>query len=92
MDRPGRFPGCGEQGHAYPNPVDKPRGELVPRPFTTVSNDPDPEEVQAVVDQLKAFGRASAPFQMTVDQACELLDAVLCAYTHRDDGTGISTP
>jgi hypothetical protein len=63
----------------------RPRGELVPCPFTTVSNDPNPEEVQEVVDQLKSFGKAALPFQMTVDQACELLDAV-CALTSIDDG------
>jgi hypothetical protein len=62
-----------------------PGGELVPRPFSTVSDQPDPPAVQRVVARLRAFGKASAPFQMSVDQACELLDAV-CSLVRIDDG------
>ena len=63
----------------------RPQGELVPRPFTTVSNDANPTEVQAVVDQLKALGKASTPFQMSVELACEILDEV-CSLIRIDDG------
>jgi hypothetical protein len=63
----------------------RPRGELVPRPFSTVTTDPDPAEVRAVVDQLKTFGKASVPFMMTVQQACDVLDDV-CSLIRIDDG------
>src|SRR5206468_2507089 len=63
----------------------RPGGELVPRPFTTVSSKPNPPEVQRVLDQLQAFGPASTPFRMTLAQACGLLDEVT-ALISIDDG------
>ena len=63
----------------------RPRGELVPRPFTTVSSRTDAPEVQAVVAQLRSLGTESMPIPLTVSQACNLLDAV-CSLIQIDDG------
>jgi hypothetical protein len=62
----------------------RPGGELVPRPFSTVSDQPNATGAQHAVAQLRGFGQPSVPFQMTVDQACELLDAI-CALIRIDD-------
>jgi hypothetical protein len=63
----------------------RPGGELVPRPFTTLSDQPDPPEVRGVLARLRDFGQPSSPFEMTVLQACELLDDV-CSLIRIDEG------
>lgn len=62
----------------------RPGGELVPRPFSTVSDEPNPPAFQKALDTLKGFGAASTPFEITVDQACRLLD-LACAMIRVDD-------
>jgi hypothetical protein len=82
----------GEVRHCSPDKIAlsrvqwlSPDGELVPRPFTTVSERPDSPEAQRVRQRLTAFGAASRPFEMTVDQACALLDDV-CSLIRVDEG------
>lgn len=62
-----------------------PDGELVPRPFTTRSDRPDAVEAVRVLERLRGLGPPSEPFQMTVDEACSLLDDV-CALIRIDEG------
>lgn len=63
----------------------RPGGELVPRPFSTVSSRPDEPSVQDVLERLRTLGPPSRPFEMTLNQAYELLDAV-CALITIDEG------
>lgn len=63
----------------------RPGGELVPRPFSTVSNDPAAPQAETVVQQLRSLSNPSTPFEVTVNQACDLLDAV-CALIRIDEG------
>jgi hypothetical protein len=65
--------------------VIRPGGELVPRPFSTRSDQLDPPAVRKVVERLQAFGRHSTCFRMTLNQARELLDAVF-SLIEIDDG------
>jgi Z1 domain-containing protein len=63
----------------------RPGGELVPSPFTTISERADAVEAQQVLVRLRALSEPSVPFDLTVDQACDLLDAV-CSLIRIDDG------
>jgi hypothetical protein len=63
----------------------RPGGELVPRPFTTLSDQPDAPSARLVVQRLRAFGPHSAAFPLSVKQACDLLDDV-CSLIRIDDG------
>ena len=63
----------------------RPRGELVPRPFTTVSNRSDAPEAQAVVTRLRSLGAESTPFRLSINEACSLLDDV-CSLIRIDNG------
>jgi len=63
----------------------RPGGELVPRPFTTISDRDDEPAVNEVLERLRRLGRPSRVFEMHVDQACDLLDAV-CGLIRIDDG------
>jgi hypothetical protein len=45
----------------------------------------DAPEAQEVIRRLTALAQPSAPFQLTVDQACGLLDAI-CGLIRIDDG------
>ena len=63
----------------------RPGGELVPRPFTTVSDQANPSEVQRAITNLRGLGRASTPFQVTVENACHILNEV-CSLIRIDDG------
>lgn len=60
----------------------RPGGELVPRPFSTQGNRHDLNEV---VERLRVFAQESVPFELTLDQASELLDAI-CSLIRIDDG------
>lgn len=62
-----------------------PNGELVPHPFSTISDRPNSPAVRRVLDRLQGFGPRSTPFEMTVDEACELLGQV-CSLIRIDDG------
>jgi hypothetical protein len=62
----------------------RPGGELVPRPFTTIADRADAAEAH-LVDRLRALGPESTPFEMRVNNACDLLDEV-CSLIHIDDG------
>lgn len=62
-----------------------PGGELVPRPFTTLSNRPDEPRAQAVTGRLRTLSAPSSPFVVTVDQACDLLDRA-CSLIRIDEG------
>lgn len=63
----------------------RPGGELVPRPFSTISDSANAPEAQRVVDQLRVLGRERVPIEMTVQGACEFLDMV-CSLITIDDG------
>jgi hypothetical protein len=54
----------------------RPGGELVPRPFSTRSNDPAEPAVAALLERLRALSQPSTPFELTVVQACQLMDSV----------------
>ena len=62
----------------------RPGGELVPRPFFTISDHPDAPEAQQVVGRLQMLAQPSVAVELNVDQACDLLDAV-CALIRVDD-------
>jgi hypothetical protein len=63
----------------------RPAGELVPNPFTTVSDRADCPEASKVVNTLSGLSRPSNSFVITVNQACDLLDQV-CSLIRIDDG------
>jgi hypothetical protein len=62
----------------------RPGGELVPRPFTTVSTVPNPKNVQELIDKLQGMHKPSSPFEITTVQACDLLDDV-CSLIRIDN-------
>ena len=82
----------GEVRHCSPDKIAlsrvqwiSPGGELVPRPFSTVSDRAESAEVRRVLQRLSGFANPSLPFEMTVNQACDLLDDV-CSLIRIDDG------
>ena len=62
-----------------------PDGELVPHPFSTRSDSTNPNQVQQIITRLQALAPRSRTFEMTVDEACELLNEV-CSLIRIDDG------
>lgn len=61
------------------------KGELVPRPFATVSDDPYPVAVRDLISRLKAMGSESTPFLVQVDDACKLVEDI-CQLIRIEDG------
>lgn len=62
-----------------------PDGELVPHPFSTVSDDPNSADAEHVRQRLTSLGQPSRPFDMSVNEACDLLDDVF-ALIRVDEG------
>jgi hypothetical protein len=62
-----------------------PDGELVPRPFSTLSDRADASGVEDVLHRLRDLSDPSVPFEMTVDESCLLLDEV-CSLIRIDEG------
>jgi hypothetical protein len=63
----------------------RPDGELVPRPFSTMSDRADSAEAQQLLDRLRTLGEPSVPFIMDLQQAGSLLDQV-CSLIRIDEG------
>jgi hypothetical protein len=63
----------------------RPGGELVPRPFSTISNRANEPAAQRVLERLRALAEPGITFQMTVNEACDLLDEV-CSLIQIDEG------